>query len=244
MKPEISIMLEHAPLIVGVVGSMDDALKVQDSHTSIDVVELRLDCLVEPDRAVEIVQRSGKPIIITARDASEGGNASDWTIDDRAALYLKYMPIASFVDIEVFKMMSLGSVMDEAKARDIGIIASFHHWGSPMPTPESFHHVGIAATAAGADILKLAIQVHSYEDLLYLAVTVLDLPQQILQSSRGLRTSIPTATMAMGIDWGKFSRILFGKSGTTLVYGHLGNPKVMDQGHVSEIRSLLAQFSG
>src|SRR5450432_731797 len=95
-------------------------------RTAPDFFEVRLDALTQGIE--EIRDKLGKlraPFIITARHPSEGGS-NRLRSRERRALLLRFMPHAAYVDVELRSARALANVLEEARARNMGTIVSFH----------------------------------------------------------------------------------------------------------------------
>ncbi|MEN9912962.1 MAG: hypothetical protein RLY66_370 [Candidatus Parcubacteria bacterium] len=214
--------------VVGVIASEDDLWLAVDHPGSIDLFELRADKYAPNKRLLKKLER---PLIITVRCAGERGNAP---LDPRKriALYLRYLDLATLIDVEASTAIQMKQVIDKAKKQGVGLIISLHVFESPFD-PLDVCNAAVACTVQRGDIFKVA----------FFPDTLAELGQFITcAGSLEARYGIPVAAMAMGPAYGKVSRLLFGSAKTTLVYGFLSGKVVSGQWKASEIRERLAEL--
>src|ERR1041384_866984 len=114
------------PAIVGVILSRADLRRVVAMRRAPDLLELRLDALaLQLDDIEDELQKLKRPLILTARHPAEGG-MNQLRPRERRSLFLRFLPCASYVDVELRSAHTLATVLKEARARDIGTIISFH----------------------------------------------------------------------------------------------------------------------
>jgi 3-dehydroquinate dehydratase type I len=196
-----------------------------------DIYEWRKD-LVQGNYVRDQLAATGMPLIITARDASEGGRRPDWADDDRRKAYLENLPIATFIDIEMSTADRFSDVISQAGNAGVGIVLSWHRWG--MLHLPSFEGAMDALSKHGGNVLKVAVEVNSLDELVRLYEGMKEIESACRASHRRV------AVMAMGKKWGRLSRLMFGLNGTALVYGHLGGDAVVEgQLNVLELRKFL-----
>jgi 3-dehydroquinate dehydratase-1 len=223
------------PQVVGVVSdaqSLAEALRLQKGQ--VGFLEMRLDLLMKGDvlqSAWNAVRYLQIPLIITVRDAGEGGLAI--RLHERKELYLKWMEYAHMVDIEVSTMGVMESVLHEAKKQDVHIVGSLHQMsGCKQPCfsrrrAESSLQV---ANHYGIDIFKLAAEVdhRGFTEML-----------KMLEGSNGT----PLSIMCVG-EYGKVSRVTFPMFGSFLNYGYLGqSPVVGGQFHALRLKEIIDEMS-
>jgi 3-dehydroquinate dehydratase-1 len=218
--------------IVGVIASERDMGLALENPDDADVAEWRVDCI--PNDEIELGLRElKKPVIITVRDAKEGGKQASWGIEDRAEKYRRYMRmgLAAFVDIEASTAESLRDVILEAREAGIGVIISYHDFEK---TPSNWELIKIHRLCQGisGDVLKIAVVAQTMADLTLLA--------RFAWSVRNdYRTKV--AAMAMG-KLGKISRLMSGFDGAPLVYSCFGEAHVEGQWRASELREILGKL--
>src|SRR5450756_763046 len=227
MKEELKKALEKTN-VVGVI-ACNKGMRMAENHPdSANVYEWRVDCVQGGyiEKALPLLKRQ---IIVTVRDKNEGGQRPDLLNDDRAALYLRHIPLATFIDIEVSTASNNIHVIKAAKAQGVGVILSYHHFGGvPLFDAVEFERILELHQEFSGDILKVAVACESMRDLERLMTCV---------SYARECTKVRIAPMAMG-KYGAVSRILFGMSGSPLVYGYLSKPQVPGQLHVTKIREM------
>jgi 3-dehydroquinate dehydratase-1 len=192
----------------------------------VDLVELRLDLrplLAERLRAG--AARPHCPLLLTARHPAEGGGG-DMTVRERRTLLQDGLPAAAAVDVELRSVTVLPCVLDEAAARGLTRIVSFHDFRRTPALPVLRRKVS-AARRAGADVVKIATMLRHAGDL----ATLL-----ILQA----RADFPLATMGMG-PLGRVSRLVLAAAGSRLNYGYLDRPQVPGQWPAVELARRLAE---
>ena len=228
MNTKIRHILDRVNIVGVIASSADLKLALADPHIA-DIYEWRVDYYQSAD-VEHLLRMLRKPIIVTVRDQSEGGLRHDWGIDKRVALYLQYMPIATFVDIEASTASALVKVIKRAKDAGVGVIISQHVFDTAWaPT----------LTDRAAEICV------AHEGDLFKTVLLPDGPAefyQFMSCVHRLETtyfSLKIAPMAIGKQFGKTSRVLACMNGSPLVYGSLNRPAVEGQWRVSDIREIL-----
>lgn len=218
--------------IVGVIHSTADLWRAVALRTAPDLFEVRLDALTHCIE--EISDKLGKlpaPFIVTARHPVEGGS-NQLRPRERRALLLRFMPHAAYVDVELRSARTLASVLEEARARNIGTIVSFHDLqGTPSAT--RFEEMACAARSLGADILKVATRTDSPAQLARL--------RDFFWRHRG-KIEMEMAVMGIG-RLGRSSRLEFAAAGSALNYAHLGTPQTEGQLSITDLRRALEQES-
>ena len=215
------------PRTVGVIASAEDLAAARRLRRLPDLFELRLDALCSDLAAIEAVIGSlGVPLIITARHPAEGG-ANELTAADRRALLLQFLPHAHFVDVELRAVAALDVVLREAAQRRVTRIISVHNFRR-TPSGAQLAQLAERASAAPADILKLATRVDSSADL-----------TRLVAAFEILKAQLP-AVSAMGVGaLGRESRRELIARGSVLNYAHLGTAQVDGQFSLPELRRLM-----
>lgn len=209
--------------IVGVIFTRADLQRAVRMRNPPDLFELRLDALMAKSAEVEsAIADLRAPLIVTARHPREGGS-NQLSAHERRALFLRFLPCAAYVDIELRAAGSLRAILEEARARSIRTILSFHDFDE-TPSRPRLDEIARAARSVGADLLKIA--------------TRTDTPAQF---SRLLdffdETSLQLPIAAMGIGrLGRRARRELIKRGSILNYVHLGRPSIAGQSSLSDIR--------
>ena len=201
--------------VVGVVTNFDDLERTEpflpSSERSLDLIEIRFDSPVFLGDLSRLEERLKKglslPLILTVRDPKEGGMSPMFDINTREEIYLRFLPYASMVDIEIDNLPALDRVRAVAFEQDKSVIGSYHDF-SGVPTLSEAMSLAKQATVAQCSVVKFALTGVSDDDLIAML--------KIFQ----LRKS-PMSIMSMG-KFGKVSRLLFAKLGSVLNYGYLG----------------------
>ena len=162
---------------------------------------------------------------MTARHPREGGS-NQLRPRERRALLLRFMPHAAYVDVELRSARALASVLEEARARNIGTIVSFHDFKG-TPTATRFEEIACAARSLGADILKVATRTDTPAQL-----------TRLLDFFGGTAPEMKIAAMGMG-RLGRISRLEFARRGSVLNYAHLGTPQTDGQLSIAQLRRIL-----
>ena len=209
--------------IVGVILSPADLRRAVRMPNPPDLFELRLDALV--DRLDEVKKAIGKlrhPLIITARHPREGGE-NQLSLRERRALLSQFLPHAAWLDLELRSASALAAVWEEARARHIRRIISFHDF-SGTPGRARLDRIVRAAQSLGADVLKVA--------------TRTDTPAQFARLLEFFATTaphLPVAAMGLG-RLGKKSRRELMRGGSVLNYAHLGESSLPGQPSLRELQ--------
>lgn len=205
----------------------------------IDIFEIRLDKITQLNPKIGSMSSlisTGKPLIITPRDASEGGCREDWNIKDRVDLFFKFMPYATFIDVEASTAEHLGLVIEDAHRTGIGVIVSYHNFDE---TPSYAEIIRQAETCRrfGGDVLKIAVRVHSLGDLV-------ELNDAVSTICGGMKNKFPfkVSAMAVGKPFGKISRFLDAITGGPFVYGSLSGEGIPGQPKAVDVKRILAEL--
>jgi 3-dehydroquinate dehydratase-1 len=214
------------PQIVGVISSRADLRRAVGMRNPPDLFELRLDAAVA--RIEETQDAIGKlraPLIITARHPREGG-FNDLSSRARCGLLRKFLPHATCVDIELRSAGLFATVLEEARAKKIRAIISFHDLND-TPRPARLDEIAGAAHSLGADFLKIATRTDTRRQL----TRLLDFFEQH-------RVEMKIAAMGIG-RLGQISRLEFARRGSAFNYAHLGTPHTTGQLSIAQLRRVL-----
>ncbi|MEK7642023.1 MAG: type I 3-dehydroquinate dehydratase [Patescibacteria group bacterium] len=215
--------------VVGVIASEADLWLAIDHPEGIDMFELRVDKYT-PDK--RLLRKLERPLIITARCVEEGGYAPR-DPRKRIALYLRYLEFAMFIDIEASTAIRLTGLIEKARKRGIGIIISQHVLKGPFEAPDTWS-AAMACRIVQGDIFKAALKTDSLDELGRFASCM---------STIARTYSVGIAGMAIGKSLGKLSRLIFGTTGSVLVYGSLDQAVVEGQWRAVEIKEMLAKVN-
>lgn len=177
----------------------------------LDVAELRIDRYADAsaERVVAQAQRFAAlptiATIATIRIATEGG---EWSGDEmeRLARFRTVLPHVDGVDIEL-RATIRDDVIAAARAHDKVVIVSHHDFERTPPYDELRATVE-AASAAGAEYVKLAAMAAGWADVRTLARLTIDLAE------------VGLIVMAMG-SHGTVSRVFFPALGSRLTYAYV-----------------------
>ncbi len=215
--------LELNKSIVASIGKapLDSAIKAK--KLGADLLELRIDLLdVEARKILPELKRLGLPLIITNRMMQEGG-AWKGNEAQRIQKLISLLPFADAVDIELCAEKR-DDVVEKVKNMEKKVIISTHDF---QRTPSYDVMMGIINESfeAGADIAKLAVMPHSFEDTLRLL--------EVTLHSKGA-----VCTVALG-DIGMHSRVIAPVYGSVMTYGYVDIPTAPGQFRVDELKSIL-----
>lgn len=215
--------LELNKSIVASIGKapVDSAIKAK--QLGADLLELRIDLLdVDARKTLQELKKLGLPVIITNRMKQEGG-AWKGSEAERIQKLLSLLPLADAVDIELCAE-DRDAVVKKAKSMGKTVIISTHDF-QRTPSYEIMMGVIREAFEAGADIAKLAVMPHSFEDVLRLLEVT-------------LHSKYAVCTIAMG-DFGRHSRVIAPVYGSVMTYGYVDTPTAPGQLRVDELKDML-----
>ena len=190
-----------APVLVGVIASIDELRLATRMREPPDLFELRLDHL--PNLHESQLSGLRRPFIITARHSAEGGKRCK-----RKSLLRKFLPYARFVDIELRSLRELREIWAEARRLGVSRICSVHDF-KRTPELSVLRKQFSRSRKANANVFKLVTRADSLRDLLTLFEFLWT------QSSR-----MPVCVMAVG-KFGPISRVLFHEAGSVFIYAPL-----------------------
>ena len=212
-----------AAQIVGVIFSRADLRRAVRMANPPDLFEVRLDALIDRlDETKTAIEKLRRPLIMTARHPREGGE-NKLSLRERRALLLQFMPDAAYVDIELRSAPALTGIWDEARARGIRRIISFHDLAG-TPGRAELDRIAGAAQSLGADVLKIATLTDSHLQC-----------GRLLEFFVERSSQLPIAAMGIG-RLGRIARRELIRRGSILNYARLGRASVAGQPSLSEIR--------
>lgn len=199
------------PWIVGCVGSANLLMRcARQVPPDCDLVEVRLDlvglCDGDWPQLCRAIQKQGRPVLLTIRDASEGG-AWRGSEAERLELYLEGLSSVFAVDVEIGAGALMKALAAEAHRRRVKVVGSFHDF-KKTPTLAQWKAVEKRGRRLGADIVKVAARVNEPADLAQLLA--------IPANAKG-----PICVLGMG-PLGSISRVALPCAGSCLAYGSLG----------------------
>ncbi len=163
-------------------------------------------------------------MIITARHPSEGGQ-NGLSAAQREVLFLRFLPFATFLDLELRSLPRLEAVRQAAIASHIQCIVSIHALDRALSDSELGESVA-KAQRLSADVLKVVSLTDTAAQL-----------DRLLAFFEREKTEIPLSVMGTG-RLGRASRRELLLRGSVLNYGHLGRATVTGQLTLPELRSL------
>jgi 3-dehydroquinate dehydratase I len=212
-----------SPQIVGVIFTRADLRRAARMRNPPDLFELRLDALLARSEKGEAALGDLRaPLIITARHPREGG-ANHLSARERRALFLRFLPDAAYVDIELRAAGPLTAILEEARAKNIRTILSFHDF-QETPRRARLDEIARAAQSLGADVLKIATRTDTPAQL-----------TRLLDFFLRNRPKMKIAAMGIGRLGGAARRELF-RQGSILNYVHLGRTGIAGQPSLRTIR--------
>jgi 3-dehydroquinate dehydratase-1 len=220
-----AVALGPRPAIVAAGGETDvDALCRADRA---DVVELRADLFAQPSvdgtrAALTRLRAAGRPIVLTARAAAEGGRPMPEPT--RRAIYDAGLELADAIDVEIASTELAAELVPVARRAGRTVILSTHDFETTPPRTELLARV-TRAFDAGADVAKVAAHASSLAEL-----------QVLLDVTRGVSPA-PIVTLAMG-PMGPLSRFVLAAAGSLLTYAAAGTPTAPGQLRLDELAAL------
>lgn len=217
----------RGPLVVGTVHSLAGLRAARKLPPgAVDFIELRIDAFSAPLKVEPAELTSKFPLILTVRDAREGG-VTRLSIGKRREIFQRLLPVANLIDLELQALPAFPDLLLLARERGIGVIGSFHAFRR-MPSGAELQK--LAARATGCDVLKIAVRTSHLRDL-----------GVLLQFLTG-RRRLPLAAMGMG-RFGKISRLLCATAGSILNYGYLDRAQVEGQWPAPLLKKRIAELS-
>lgn len=205
---ERTVTIPESPQVVGSVASLNQLACVQpvELPALCDILEIRLDgmsghmdaLMLELDRFTDF------PLLFTARCMDEGG-VENLDASERADLLLRVAEHATWIDVELASFEQMQQSIHKVRCHEVGLILSYHNFEQ---TPAEFEMQRLIDLSEEADIVKIAVQHNSVEDLARCT--------RILQ-----RNDHPISMMGMG-ELAAVSRLLYAQHGSLLNYGYLG----------------------
>ena len=222
--------LIKAGAIVGTVHSPESLRAARRIGAgALDFLELRVDHFAgDPAPLLKAAAAFSLPSIVTVRHPAEGGKHA-LNFSRRRGLYAEFLPHAAMIDVELRSIRALTNVVQEARARGVRIIVSFHDFHA-TPSLARLREITQRAVAAGADVVKIAARADTCGEL------------QRLLALFTTKSPRPLSVMAMG-RFGKVSRLLFAQAGSVLNYAYLGTANASGQWSAREFRARLRELA-
>jgi len=217
-------------IVATVGGSNVLSRTIEAKHQGADLIELRVDSLLSSQEkalslAEKIKKKSKLPLIITIRSKTEGG-LTGYSESDRLDFFLKFLPVADFIDIELSARKINRKLISACHRQKKGVIVSWHDFRK-TPASAVLYRKAVDAEKINADIVKLAVTPMVPEDVI-----------RLLEFCRNW-TGSPLAVISMG-RLGAVSRISGGLFGSCLTYGYVKFPWAEGQMNVRQLKELLS----
>lgn len=215
--------MERGKICVAIAGADAAAVhaEVQPVLEKVDVVEIRLDLMAEPDVA-RCCGLFNKPLLFTNRPVWEGGAFNSFEDDRVQPLFAAVDLQAAYVDFELRADPQLRNQLLQAmQSSPTRMILSWHDFKS---TPTAKELAGIVGQMmdSGAHIGKIVTTAHSPADVL----RVLNLQE------RALAAGFPLSCFCMG-EAGRISRLATLYLGGYMTYGALSDVRATAPGQLS-----------
>jgi len=219
--PKKAISWKHSPLVVGTVSTAEGLKYLSNCPKGVDLVEIRLDILlargVSPDLIQETMATRTTPTLLTLRTREEGG-AFNWRSRQRVLFFLKFIPFADAVDLELTNVPRLSRVLRNVRRMKRDLIISSHSLKRKL-TPLRLRRLLQQFRQTRAQVYKIVGLARRRKDLHVLAEPLLRQSHMRL----AIMASGPLATA---------SRISLPALGSRLVYVFLDEPTAPGQpGH-------------
>jgi len=226
------VLIDHLNVTkrTAVVGSIASAealdISVEEAQRKCDIVEIRLDQLIERGegwiKKCRGLHELGIPLLLTLRHESEHGN---WAGSNRQRLAIlkRAQPLIALVDVEI-EQDAVRSAVDELS--DLVVIGSFHDFKT-TPEDDRLDAIVQRGHSEGAHIVKLATWVDDEPTLARLESLIRRHP------------TIPLAVVGMG-PMGPESRFRMPAVGSCLTYGFLDQEVAPGQVSAEELKAKLA----
>lgn len=196
-------------------------LQIAKEH-GMDVAELRMDLYgdLNNERWSSLLEVSPVPTIATLRHEDEGGS---WgrTESERRPLFRSWIPGASAIDVELAHSKTIEKLKPDCEAAGTSIIGSFHNFNK-TPSKKKLTETLDIADSCGVDVVKIAVSIHSLDDIQRLTEILLSKPK------------LPKIVLGMGPQ-GKISRLLFPALGSKLTFAYVGIPTAPGQPSLDEL---------
>lgn len=206
---------------------------------AVDLLELRVDAFVAGgERRLERLKREAAalqfPLVVTVRDAKEGGAAAEIPTTERQRLHREFLPLATLIDLELRNAHRSKRLISEARSAGRGVILSCHDF-QRTPSLPVLRQLATKAVEAGASVFKLATTASTPQEF----ATLLSFLSEVTEDRE--LGQVAYSVMGMGA-FGKVSRLALGRAGSVLNYGFLHRAQVPGQWPAEELKPLLASL--
>ena len=223
---EKSIFLNKANIVVSAFDelSLDTICKI-NSQNIFDVVEIRLDQLIQENELKTKISSITKPLLLTCRHPKEGGDNNISEPLKRVSIIEPLLSHASAIDIEISTATEMKNLITEAKSKNIQVVLSYHNFET-TPNLAELKTIATEAKDKGADIIKIATTTNTIQELITL----------LTFSENGSIENL--SFMGMG-KFGMSSRLVAAQSGSVLNYSAISETSIEGQWHLDAYREAL-----
>jgi len=219
---------ETSPVVLGTVTTPAGLRALMRKTLPADAVEVRVDALlaeeVLPVKIEMALKKRRHPVLLTLRIPPEGGRCI-WNVSERRELFLRLLPQAEAIDVELATACAMQPVIDEARRLGKTVVLSAHAIKKPA-TPAQISRWAGEFDPQPKTILKVAAQIKTWRDLQQLAALLVNHP------------GWPIAAMGLG-PYAAQSRSVLTALGSHLVYGYLDAPAAPGQPSAAEARKMV-----
>ena len=223
---EKSIFLNKANIVVSAFDelSLDTICKI-NSQNIFDVVEIRLDQLIQENELKAKITSITKPLLLTCRHPKEGGDNNISEPLKRVSIIEPLLSHASAIDIEISTANEMKNLITEAKSKNIQVVLSYHNFET-TPNLAELKTIATEAKDKGADIIKIATTTNTIQELMTL----------LTFSENGSIENL--SFMGMG-KFGMSSRLVAAQSGSVLNYSAIAETSIEGQWQLAAYREAL-----
>lgn len=192
-----------------------------------DLLEIRVDLfkkwgLDHVRRQILSRKKLKVPLLLTIRNQKKEGAAINWSNDRKRQILRMALPLVNMVDIELSSPL-LEEILLYAHGLKKKVIVSIHDFNR---TPSHLEDIFKKALRTGADMIKIAAQANSFNDVF-----------RMVEFTHGHRQHrLMTASMG---SWGKISRLILPAAGSLYTYTFLHKPTAPGQIDVKTLRAHL-----
>ena len=222
-----STTLHQLPQIAVTITDQEHNAAIQSLR--IDVLEIRVDLFrrLDPDYVQKIVRekrKTGIPLILTVRNSKSEGGRKKISDSLKLKIFTECVPLVDALDIELRSPLCREIILLAKRNKKSNII-SFHDF-KKTPPDSLLENLFKKAKAAGADVVKIAAQARSTEDVHRLLLFTLKHRHDDI------------ITMSLG-RLGSISRLVFPSAGSLLTYSYIGKPAAPGQIALPQLREHL-----
>jgi 3-dehydroquinate dehydratase-1 len=222
------------PAVIGSVTTPAGLRQLRRAKLPADAVEIRVDALlkrgVTADEIEAALRGRKHPVLLTLRIPAEGGHRP-WKLAERRALYLRLLPHAEAIDVELATADALSEVLVETIGAGKTVVVSAHALGKAAAPKQFAHWLENHGQRFAHTILKVASHIGSWRDLQRLAALLVNNPEKQI------------AAMGLGPHAAQ-SRTVLAALGSRLVYGWLDEPAAPGQPSAVEVRKMVDALPG